>query len=259
MKKVQELEVAVWPLQNNVIIKNQKVSFRQFGKEMGTAPVILINHALQSNSDCMQHWEGLIGKNKAIDLDFFTVLCFDVPGNDLQHIKYYQNKGIGARDIAVLFWLSLFELNVDELFAVIGADLGGGIAWEMATLFPKRIQNLIPIAASPIVNDWLVKNPAVENTWLNELFLSVDITLNRKKLSELTQLIKSNLHIIHVKDVSYFDAKKEKSFYQQLQLLKKNVQFYELDTLSDNQLIIDENQIDLIVNNILTTELLKVA
>lgn len=259
MSKLQSLEVSVWPLQNNQIIKNQKVNYRQFGKQIGTAPIILIQHALKSNSDCMLHWDGLMGEGKAIDLDFFTVICFDIPGNDGDNVVFYQNKKVEARDVAVLFWLSLFQLDVDKLFTVIGADLGGGIAWEMATLFPNKIQNLLTIASAPIVNDWLIKLPKVEPDYLLNLFQTVDITKNRKKLAELLQFVQSNLHIITVKGVQFFDKNKEKAFYQQLQLLKKNVSFYEIDTLNNNQLLVNKSQIEPIVNNILLKELTKVA
>ncbi len=259
MSALQQLEISVWPLQNNSIIKNQKVTFRQYGKEIGTAPVVLINHALHSDSDCMYHWDGIIGEGKAIDLDFFTVLAFDIPGNKNENINHYKNKNVVARDVAVLFWLALFELNVEQLFAVIGANIGGGLAWEMATLFPKRIQNILPIVSSPVIKDWVVENPFSINNWLTDLFNTIDISHNRKKLEEVVQSIQSNIHIIQVSDENYYDIEKLKNFHQKLKLIKQNITFYQLDTISNNQLIVENEQIDVVVDKIFQKELIKVA
>ena len=164
-----------------------------------------------------------------------------------------------ARDIAVLFWLALFELGVEDIFAIIGADLGGGIAWEMATLFPKRIQNLLPIAALPLVKDWLKNYPVVKNEWYKELFLSVNIAENRRKWNEVIQAVQANLHILCVQDLKFYNQEKEKQFYQQLKLIKPSTEFYTLDTLHNNQLILEKEQVDKVVDKILQKALRKVA
>ncbi len=258
MQVLQQLTIPVWPLEDNTVLENVSVTYQHFGLPIGTAPVVLINHSLHGDSDCVYHWDGVMGENKAIDLNEYTVICIDVPGNGISNeIKYtyLPFEQISARDIAVLFWLTLFELEINELFAVIGVDLGGGIAWEMACLFPKRILNLIPIASSPKTEGWLRKEPSAKSDYLKSIFYSVDIARNRKSILEVAQYIKSKIHVIYVKDEDYFSKTELRRFYIQLQNLHKNVQFYELQTVADRQAL-QENiiEVEQVVDGILEKE-----
>lgn len=258
MQTLNQITIPVWPLEDNTIVNNVSVTYRQYGLPIGTAPVILINHSLNGDSDCMFHWDGVIGKNKAIDLSEYTVISIDIPGNEVAKEIRYDHlpfDKISARDVAVLFWLTLFELEIDELFAVIGADLGGGIAWEMTTLFPKRVLNLISIASSPITENWLVKEPIAKNEFIKSVFYSVDISRNRHHILEVAQLIKSNIHVIYVKNDSNYDKRELRRFYTKLSEVKKNVNFYELDEIEDT-IYLKKNieQVDRVVDGILEKE-----
>lgn len=258
MQTLNQITIPVWPLEDNTIVNNVSVTYRQYGLPIGTAPVILINHSLNGDSDCMFHWDGVIGKDKAIDLSEYTVISIDIPGNEVAKEIRYDHlpfDKISARDVAVLFWLTLFELEIDELFAVIGADLGGGIAWEMTTLFPKRVLNLISIASSPITENWLVKEPIAKNEFIKSVFYSVDISRNRHHILEVAQLIKSNIHVIYVKNDSNYDKRELRRFYTKLSEVKKNVNFYELDEIEDT-IYLKKNieQVDRVVDGILEKE-----
>lgn len=261
MQTIQQITIPVWPLEDNTIVNNTSVTYHQYGLPIGTAPVILINHSLNGDSDCMFHWDGVIGKNKAIDLTEYTVICIDIPGNEVaKEIKYdyLPFDKISARDVAVLFWLTLFELEIDELFAVIGADLGGGIAWEMTTLFPKKVLNLIPIASSPVTENWLTKEPIAKNEFIKSLFYSIDISRNRHHLLEVAQLIKSNIHVIYVKNSSNYDKNELRRFYTKLKEVKKNVGFYELDEIEDTIYLKEHiEQVDRVVDGILEKEFIN--
>ena len=258
MHTLQQISIPVWPLEDNTIVNNVSVTYRQYGLPIGTAPVILVNHSLNGDSDCMFHWDGVIGQNKAIDLAEYTVICIDVPGNEVvKEIRYdhLPFDKISARDVAVLFWLTLFELEIKELFAVIGADLGGGIAWEMSVLFPKKVLNLIPIATSPVTENWLVREPIAKNEFIKSLFYSIDISRNRVDILEVAQLIQSKIHIIYVKNDSTYDKKELERFYSKLSEVKKFVHFYELDEIEDT-IYLKENieQVDRVVDGILEKE-----
>lgn len=258
MQTLQQISIPVWPLEDNTIISNVSVTYRHYGLPLGTAPVILINHSLNSDSDCMFHWDGVIGKNKAIDLTEYSVVCIDIPGNEVAKEINYTHlpfEKITSRDIAVLFWLTLFELDIKELFAVIGADLGGGIAWEMSCLFPKRVLNLIPIASSPKTLDWLVKEPIAKNEYLKSLFYSIDISRNRQAILDIAQCIHSKIHVIYVKNDSNYNKHELKRFYTKLYEVKKNVHFYELDEIEDTNYLKDHiEQVDRVVDGILEKE-----
>ena len=134
---------------------NFNLSYQTFGKTLHSAPIILVNHALTGNSNVIGEngwWNDLIGYNKCIDSNEYTILSFNILGNGYDTIpeNLIDNyKDFTARDIAHLFALALEQLEIDHLFAVIGGSVGGGIAWELAALRPQLIQHLIPIAT-----DW---------------------------------------------------------------------------------------------------------
>src|SRR5690606_13978881 len=61
-----------------------KLSYQLFGKPLGTAPIVLVNHALTGNSNVSGPdgwWKNIIGTNKVIDTKIYTVLAFNIPGN----------------------------------------------------------------------------------------------------------------------------------------------------------------------------------
>ena len=60
------------------------MSYQYFGKKLGTAPVVLVNHALTGNSNVAGEngwWKDIVGKDKAINTEVYTVLSFNIPGN----------------------------------------------------------------------------------------------------------------------------------------------------------------------------------
>jgi homoserine O-acetyltransferase len=150
-----------------------QLSYQLFGQTLHTAPIVLINHALTGNSNVAgKHgwWNSLVGSDKVIDTQRFTIIAFNVPGNGYENnldllIRDY--KAFIARDIAELFSIALKQLAIDELYAVIGGSVGGGIAWELAALKPDFIQHLIPIASDWKSTDWLIANCHIQDRILN--------------------------------------------------------------------------------------------
>ena len=61
--------------------------------------------------------------------------------------------------MARLFNIALREhLGLSSVFALVGCSLGGGIAWEMATLAPDYFQQLVIVAADWKATDWIIGN-----------------------------------------------------------------------------------------------------
>ncbi|MEN8187925.1 MAG: bifunctional aspartate kinase/homoserine dehydrogenase I [Bacteroidota bacterium] len=139
-----------------------ELSYQLFGQELNIAPIILVNHALTGNSNVAGKngwWNDLIGPGKVIDTNNYTIITINIPGNGYDEkpenlIDNYED--FNARDIARLFGLVLKKLNINRLFAAIGGSLGGGIAWEMAFLFPDMIENLVPVATDWKASDWIL-------------------------------------------------------------------------------------------------------
>jgi bifunctional aspartokinase / homoserine dehydrogenase 1 len=146
-----------------------KLSYQLFGKPLGSAPVVLVNHALTGNSNVagkIGWWKDLIGKGKVINTSTYTILSFNIPGNGYDGFVIENYKDFVARDIAKLFLLGIKQLQIHKLFAIIGGSLGGGIAWEMAVLNPNITEHLIPVATDWKSTDWLIANCQIQEQFL---------------------------------------------------------------------------------------------
>ncbi|WP_190811234.1 bifunctional aspartate kinase/homoserine dehydrogenase I [Flagellimonas sp. S3867] len=153
----------------NGVLQDFQLSYQIFGKELHTAPIVLVNHALTGNSNVTGDsgwWSEIIGKNKSIDTDKYTILAFNIPGNGYDGFVIDNYKDFVAGDIARLFLQGLQRLKVDRLYAIIGGSLGGGIAWEMTALNPKITEHLIPVASDWKSTDWLIANCQIQEQFL---------------------------------------------------------------------------------------------
>lgn len=172
MKELQYLNISDYTTDSGKKV-DINLSYQLFGKPLYEAPIILVNHALTGNSNVIGEqgwWNDLIGKNKCIDTNAYSILAFNSPGNGFdtnpEHlIEDY--KAFTARDIAKLFALGLEQLQIKQLFAVIGGSVGGGIAWELAALKPNLIEHLIPIATDWKSTDWIIANCHIQDAILN--------------------------------------------------------------------------------------------
>jgi homoserine O-acetyltransferase len=145
------------------------LSYQVFGKELGTAPVVLINHALTGHSNVAGDegwWKDIVGQHKAINTDVYSILSFNIPGNGFDGFLIEDYKAFIARDIARIFLEGLSALKITQLFALIGGSLGGGIAWEMVVLDTKITQHFIPVATDWKSTDWLIANCQIQEQFL---------------------------------------------------------------------------------------------
>ena len=146
-----------------------ELSYQLFGKPLHKAPIVLVNHALTGNSNVANKygwWQDLIGENKTIDTNKYTVLAFNIPGNGYDGLLFENYKDFKAKDVARIFLKGLEELNISKLYAIIGGSLGGGIAWEMAAIKNDISENIIPIASDWKSTDWLIANCFIQEQFL---------------------------------------------------------------------------------------------
>ena len=169
MSELKHIKLVDYVTESAKKIKEINLSYQLFGKALHSAPVILVNHALTGNSNVAGNngwWKDLIGENKVIDTNIYTILAFNIPGNGYDGFVIDNYKDFIARDIAHIFLLGLQKLNIKELFAVIGGSLGGGIAWEMAVIQPAITKHLITIATDWKSTDWLIANCQIQERFL---------------------------------------------------------------------------------------------
>ena len=152
---------------------NISLSYQIFGQSHKDAPVVLVNHALTGNSNVTgKHgwWSDIIGPNKVIDTNHFSVLAFNIPGNGYGEVEESfteRYKLFTASSIAKIFLQGLEYLNINKLHAIIGGSVGGGIAWHLAALKPDLAEHLIPIASHWKSSDWLIANCFIQDRLLN--------------------------------------------------------------------------------------------
>lgn len=173
MKNLEKIDLFNFDLENGKQRPYLPLFYQQFGQPIGNSPIVVVNHALTGNSNITGEagwWSDLIGENKIIDTNYFTVIAFNIPGNGYDDnfgnlISNYQD--FTVRDVARIFWEGLIYLKITDVFAVIGGSLGGAVAWEMAALSPNKIQNLIPIATDWKATDWVIANVLIQDQILN--------------------------------------------------------------------------------------------
>ncbi|CAA7194212.1 alpha/beta fold hydrolase [Chryseobacterium potabilaquae] len=147
------------------------LSYQLFGQDLFSAPIILINHALTGNSNVAGEkgwWKQLVGENKIIDINTYTVLCFNIIGNGYDDFLIDEYEDFTCEDIANIFLKGLSVLNINSLHALIGGSLGGGIAWEMVAKNPTLTKLFIPIACDFKTHDWLHAQCLVQKFLLNQ-------------------------------------------------------------------------------------------
>ncbi len=166
---MQHIEIKNFTTESQVSISEIKLSYQVFGQHLGAAPIVLVNHALTGNSDVAGKdgwWKDLVGNDKVIDTNLYTVLAFNIPGNGFDGFVIENYKDYVARDVANIFLIGLERLEIDTVFATIGGSLGGGIAWEMAVLKPDFTEHLITVATDWKSTDWLIANCQIQEQFL---------------------------------------------------------------------------------------------
>lgn len=156
--------------ENGALYRTLPLSFTFFGLPLHSAPVVLVNHALTGNSQVTGEngwWNDLIGEGKTIDTEKYTILSFNVPGNGMDSFVIENYQDFTTRDIARIFLKGIETLEIEQLYAIIGGSVGGGIAWEMLALEPNITENLIPIATDWKSTDWMIANCFLQEQILN--------------------------------------------------------------------------------------------
>lgn len=211
MKNLEKIDLFNFDLENGKRYSYIPLFFQTFGQPLGTAPVVVVNHALTGNSNVTGEkgwWSDLIGEDKIIDTHYFTVVAFNIPGNGFDDnfgnlISNYQD--FTVRDVARIFWEGLCYLKIENVFSVIGGSLGGAVAWEMAVLRPDSVSNLIPIASDWKATDWVIANVLIQDQILNNSYDPIsDARLHAMLLYRTPQSINKRFKRSKYEDSSFY-------------------------------------------------------
>jgi len=145
------------------------VSYQIFGRELHTAPIILVNHALTGNSNVPSWWSEIVGNGKTVDLEKYTVLAMDIPGNGYDQVTdhlIFNYQDWCLADVGLAFAKAIQTLDIDYIDLGIGGSIGGALLWEMLALRPKLFGTIVPIAADWKSTDWLIACCHIQETIL---------------------------------------------------------------------------------------------
>ena len=161
MLEIRTISIKNFKTHSGAIYPKINLYYQQFGRQIGKAPIVLVNHSLTGDANLTGvggWWTEIIGKGKIIDTGKYTILGFNIPGNGVKGQIFNKPEDFHTGDIASLFLLGLSNLKIKKLYALIGGSIGGGIAWEMAAISKDITKFLVPVAADWKANDWIIAN-----------------------------------------------------------------------------------------------------
>ena len=169
MSKVKTISIPNFTTAIGSYYDKVELHYQHFGRNCIDAPVVLINHSLTGDANVAGSsgwWNEIVGPDLTIDTKTYAILAFNIPGNGVNNYLIENYQDFHAGDIAEIFYKGLQVLGVEKLFALIGGSIGGGIAWEMAVLYPSLTKNLIPVAADWKASDWIIANTFLQKRLL---------------------------------------------------------------------------------------------
>lgn len=168
--RIDDINIGPLLLESGEQLQQVNLRYERVGPKK--APTILVCHALTGSHLAVGHpeepgwWNGLIGRNKAIDITKYQVITFNVLGGcygstgpssinpDTEECYRMNFPSITIRDMVHAEYSALKQLGIDQLFAVIGGSLGGMQVLEWGLLYPTFMEKLIPLAVTPILSDY---------------------------------------------------------------------------------------------------------
>jgi homoserine O-acetyltransferase len=181
--KKQVFELNNFQTQNQQTIAKVRVGWEAYGKlNADKSNVILITHYFSGTSHAAGkyqpgdaapgYWDAIIGPGKAIDTNKFYVMSSDTLVNanvkdpnvittGPASINPATGKPYGLsfpvvtiRDFIEVQRALLDSLGIKQLYAVIGPSMGSFQAIEWATVYPERVQRLVPVIGTAYIDAW---------------------------------------------------------------------------------------------------------
>ena len=102
-------------------------------------------------------WDGFIGPGLALDTDKFFVICANYLGGcygSTGPTSMREDGAIWGADFPAIRLADIVDsqlelvkhLGIETLHAAVGASIGGLLALSLATRYPQRVRNVVPIA-----------------------------------------------------------------------------------------------------------------
>jgi homoserine O-acetyltransferase len=126
-------------------------------------------HAASSPADpSTGWWERMVGPGKALDTDRYFVICVNSlgscfgssgpssvdPASGLAYRLDFPD--LSVEDIARGGYETIRALKIEQLFAVVGASLGGMVVLAFAAQFPGSARRVVSISGSPAASPFAI-------------------------------------------------------------------------------------------------------
>ena len=167
---VVEFKNINFKLESGYLLNNFKINFKTYGKLNQTkSNAIFICHALTADQFVADPhpitkkegwWAHMVGPNKPIDTNKYFVICSNALGGcigstgpkEISHINNLpyglEFPAITIKDMVAAQKMLIDALNINELFAVIGASMGAMQVLQWIIDYPKNLINTIHIAGA---------------------------------------------------------------------------------------------------------------
>jgi homoserine O-acetyltransferase len=154
-------------LENGTPMPQLQIAYHTFGKlNQQRNNVIWVCHALTANSDVLDWWAGLFGKDDYFNTKDHFIVCANILGspygttsphslNPNTGQSYYLNfPAVTIKDMAAAHQLLAEHLGISQINTLIGGSLGGQQAMEWAIQQPQLIKHMILIATNARHSAW---------------------------------------------------------------------------------------------------------
>lgn len=115
-----------------------RVHYRDEGNAQGRAIILL-----HSEGASLQEWDGWVRQLG----DTYRLIRVDLPGHGLTGRVPGDDY---SRQATASFALDVANALSLDRFVLVGADMGGGVAWELARAHPERLSHLVLLAPTGI-------------------------------------------------------------------------------------------------------------
>ncbi len=156
----------VFELESGVTLAGFQLAYTTMGTlNAEKTNVLWVFHALTANSNVIEWWPNLVGKDKVVDPEKYFVICVNMPGscygsigplstNPSLESYYHTFPFFTTRDMANAYKLLKDNLGIKKIAIGMGGSMGGQQLLEWAIMEPELFDVIVPLATNAKHSPW---------------------------------------------------------------------------------------------------------
>jgi len=139
------------------ILKNITIGYSTFGKlNDDKTNVVWVFHALTGNSNPLEWWSGLFGKDKFFDPDKYFIVCANMLGScyGSSQPENFEFPLVTITDMVKAHKILKSHLGIEKIWLGIGGSMGGQQLLEWAVEEPSLFEIIVPLATNTVHSPW---------------------------------------------------------------------------------------------------------